>query len=102
MSGIIKPAGNAAYYGLTKDEWLAILARQGNKCPICGGSDKKWVTDHYHIAGWKKMPPEERKKYVRGILCTWCNFKILAKGVSRQKLLNAIVYLDQYENSKTE
>jgi DNA-directed RNA polymerase subunit RPC12/RpoP len=97
---MIKPAGNAEYYGLTKKEWLAIFAKQGNKCPICGGQNKKWVTDHEHVRGWKLMPPSERKKYVRGILCTWCNFRVVRIGITIYKLENALNYLKAYEKSK--
>lgn len=98
---IIKPAGNAEFYGLTKEEWLAIFKAQGYVCAICKQANKKWVTDHEHVRGWKLLPPSERKKYVRGILCLWCNFRILRRGVTIPKLENALSYLKAYEKSKS-
>jgi hypothetical protein len=100
IKGEIKPAGNAEWYGLTKQEWLAIFERQGNVCAICKQGDKRWVTDHEHVRGWKDMPPHERKKYVRGILCMFCNFRILRRGVTVEKLENAITYLKSYNSQK--
>lgn len=97
---VIKPAGNSEFYGLTKDEWLAIFEKQGYVCAICKQPNKKWTTDHEHVKGWKQMPPSERKKYVRGILCLWCNFRILHRGVTIPKLENALVYLKAYEKLK--
>lgn len=52
-------------YGLTPDEWSALLTAQGGRCAICGRKDpgpKGWQTDHDHATG-----------AVRGILCVRCN-----------------------------
>lgn len=100
VKGEIKPAGNCAWYGLTEKEWLAIFAKQGNMCPICERGDRKMVTDHFHVRGWKSMPPEERKRYVRGIVCLWCNFRVLRTGMTIQKLKNAIKYLENWERRR--
>lgn len=91
-------------YGLSEEEWLAILHRQGDVCVICGiqPSTGRFYTDHEHIKGWKNMPPEERKKYVRGILCYIDNLKILTRGVSIQRLRSAADYLERYETRKLE
>lgn len=84
--GITPPAARTlATYGLTQDEWIALLKAQGWKCPICllgndrpkTGKQALWNTDHEHVPGWAKMPPEERKKHVRGILCYRCNHRVL-------------------------
>ena len=89
-------------YGLTQDDFDKILARQGGICPVCEKvpSTGRWVIDHEHLRGWKALPPEERKKYVRGILCWYDNNKILTKGVSIKRLRNAADYLDRYEERK--
>jgi len=64
-------------YGITLEEWLAILEKQGYVCPIC----KKFPTsgrlyiEHEHIVGWKKLPPDERKKFIRGACCFICNYR---------------------------
>lgn len=82
-------------YGLSVEEWQAILDRQGGVCPICQKvpSTGRWVTDHFHVIGWKKMLPEQRKKYVRGVLCWVCNNRVLTRGITIQKLENAARYL---------
>lgn len=100
LKGEIKPAGNCEFYGLTKEEWLTIFSKQGYVCAICKRGDKKWVTDHEHVRGWKNLPPHEKKKYVRGILCMWCNFRILRRGVTIEKLKNAIAYLEAYSKRR--
>lgn len=52
-------------YGLTRKEWDAVFATQGNRCAICLTDDhggRGWHTDHNHKTG-----------EVRGILCEPCN-----------------------------
>ena len=58
-------------YGLTAEEWSAMLARQGGGCGVCGRVPPSGTLhiDHQHVRGWRKMAPAERKKYVRGLLC---------------------------------
>jgi hypothetical protein len=66
-------------YGITKEQWDALFAKQGNKCGICGettpGSKRDWCTDHDHKTG-----------RVRGILCHRCNL-ILGKAEDNAVLL---------------
>lgn len=50
-------------YGLTPETWLAIAAAQGNACPVCLRTDVELVTDHEHVKGFTRLPPEERRKY---------------------------------------
>lgn len=93
-------------YGLTEAEFDAILDRQGGVCPICGrvpGRSKKtgrirWATDHDHVRGWKDMPPEKRKHYVRGITCWVCNRWYLSRGITAEKAANIAKYLIDYAN----
>jgi len=51
-------------YGLTHDEYLALLETQGGACAICGGSGQRrqLAVDHDHVTG-----------AVRGLLCDRCN-----------------------------
>jgi hypothetical protein len=84
-------------YGLSEDEWVSIFKKQGEVCAICKKESKRYVTDHAHVKGWKKMPPEQRKLYVRGILCWWDNSQIVGRGVTIEKLQNAIDYLLEFE-----
>jgi hypothetical protein len=90
-------------YGLSSQEWEDILHSQGDMCPICKKESKtgRYVTDHFHAKGWKKMPPEQRKLYVRGITCWYCNHWVLSRGITIEKLQNAIDYLLEF-NVKNE
>jgi hypothetical protein len=68
--------GTLAKYGLSADEWLAMLKENDWRCPICfKGVGVRWVTDHRHVPGWKAMAPEDRKRHVRGVLCSFCNHR---------------------------
>jgi len=83
-------------YGLTEAEWIEMWMDQGEICPICGRSDAPTVIDHEHVRNWKKMPPEKRKLYVRGIPCNWCNRWIIGRGATAQLLINGAHYLLRY------
>ena len=85
-------------YGWTLPEWLAMLDAQGWVCPLCGRFPKegKFVTDHEHVRGWKKMPPEQRKLYVRGLTCWTCNKFMLQRGMTTVVASNIVVYLERY------
>lgn len=91
-------------YGLTLEEWQAILDRQNNVCPVCNKapSTGRWIVDHEHVRGWKTMPPEQRKQHVRGILCWLDNNRLLTRGVTIERLENAARYLREYEEKKNE
>lgn len=83
-------------YGLTLDDWQAILRRQGFGCAVCGDRDKPVVTDHEHVRGWAKMPPEERKTFVRGLLCRFCNHRVVGNHKRPEPLEAAAKYLRAY------
>jgi hypothetical protein len=89
-------------YGLTEEDFNEILDRQGGVCPICkkAPSTGRWVIDHEHIKGYKKMPSQKRKQYVRGITCWFCNRYFLAKGLTKDKAKNVVTYLDEYNQRK--
>lgn len=88
-----------AKYGFTAEEWREGMEKQDWKCGACR---KRPVSgrlnyDHAHVRGWKKMPPEERKKYVRGWLCFMCNTHRLSRGATAENLRGAADYLEKYE-----
>jgi hypothetical protein len=89
-------------YGLTVEEWLRMLMAQGWVCPICEKGQRRWNTDHEHVAGWAKLPPEERKKYVRGVLCWHCNHKIVSNLRDSGVVQRVANYLKAYEERKAE
>lgn len=78
-------------FSMTKEEFLALLASQDNKCKICKIDHEEWrsanngkmfAIDHCHTHG-----------HIRGLLCSWCN-----KGLGHFKdnttlLQTAIEYL---------
>jgi hypothetical protein len=85
-------------YGITVDEWLALLHNQGWCCPICRKHrGVKWTTDHEHVRGWSKMPPEQRRRYVRGVLCRHCNWKVVHSRLSAEQARRIAAYLEAYE-----
>lgn len=59
------------YYGLTEQEWTALLKSQNNVCAICKNKSETWHTDHDH----RCCPPGRYTcgKCIRGILCNRCN-----------------------------
>lgn len=75
-----------ATYGITTEEYEAILKAQGGKCAICQratGASKKLSVDHDHKTG-----------EVRGLLCTPCNRDVLGHlRDSVVALLRAVRYL---------
>lgn len=60
------------HYGLTLDEYRAMVERQGGRCAICGQADVKLVVDHNHVSG-----------AVRSLLCHLCNAMI---GCARERI----------------
>ena len=88
-------------YGLSAYEYEQIYTHQGGRCPICENPlDKTTNIDHFHVTGWKKMPPEQRQRYVRGIVCWFCNKNYMAKGITVKKSQNVTKYLKAFEKRK--
>ena len=74
-------------YGLSKDEYRALLADHGRRCGICGDrcSERDSLSvDHCHESGM-----------VRGLLCNVCNRAIGLLGDSPEKLARAMAYLNR-------
>lgn len=88
-----------AKYGLSKEDWLDLVKKQNAVCYVCLKltSTGRLCIDHEHVKGWKKMPPEERKKYVRGLLCWVCNHYYLGRGITIEKAVRVADYLREYE-----
>jgi len=69
-----------AKFGLTVAQYEVILAAQGGVCAICRRArrpkEKRFPVDHDH-----------KTKAVRGILCTYCNYRRLGPGREDPALL---------------
>ena len=87
-------------YGLSLADWEEIYHLQGGLCPICKRTLAKPVVDHLHIRNWKRMKPEKRKLYIRGIPCNYCNRRRLAKGMTLEIARNIVDYLERFELMK--
>lgn len=85
-------------YGLSTEEWRAMAASQKNCCFVCEREPTKGrlCIDHEHVKGWKRMPPEQRKLYVRGLLCWVCNHYYLGRGITAERARKVVSYLDAY------
>ncbi len=70
-------------YGITPEDFHALLASQGGGCAICGKPDVDHV-DHDHVTG-----------RVRGILCFRCNVAIGQMDDDCDRLAAAMAYLDR-------
>ena len=98
--GIVTPSPQTLKrYGITREQWLELLAAQDWKCPICDktGSDVKWNTDHEHVRGWEKMSDRERAKYTRGILCAYDNHRVVHSKISAKTAFRIAIYIFKYE-----
>lgn len=83
------------YYGITIDEYDAMLARQGGSCAICRGQTKdgrSFFVDHDHACC-----PGQRTcgGCVRGLLCGDCNLGIGYFNDDTTRIQRAITYLQR-------
>ena len=107
MADLILPSeGTLNKYGLDLEEWLGFIpVVDGVRvCRICEQPPRtgRFVVDHQHVPQWKSMPPETRKLYVRGVICTTCNHYVLTRYGSPLRHRNAALYLEEYERRLAE
>lgn len=80
-------------YGLTPEQYDAMLATQGGRCAGCGGTDPRnkrygqFVVDHDHATG-----------AVRGLLCNPCNVAIGQVNDDIDRLMSLAAYLMQHQD----
>lgn len=101
--GVVEPKpATLRRYGLKLEGWQAIGERQGWVCYVCRRVPKsgRLCIDHEHVRGWKRMPPEERVRFVRGLCCFFCNHYHLARGITVERALRVASYLSEYEARK--
>ncbi len=87
-------------YGLT---WLArdfqeIARGQGNVCAVCKRlpESRRLFIDHEHVKGYAKLPPEQKRKHIRGLLCYVCNKFFAMRGMTEEKARHLVKYLASY------
>ena len=86
-------------YGMDEGDYRMYYEAQDGVCAVCEKPPKEGKTlnvDHEHVKGWKKMPPEKRKKFVRGLLCFYCNRFYLSKAMTIPKAEKIKKYLEAY------
>lgn len=71
-------------YGLTLEEYAALIERSKGCCELCGEEDA-YAIDHDHSTG-----------LVRGLLCNPCNIALGTFKDDRSRLVKAIQYLDTF------
>lgn len=91
-----------AKYGLSLAYWKKMVRQQDSRCAICRRDNVRLVIDHEHAPGWKHMPAEKRRKYVRGLLCDRENHWIVGKYATVELLRLSADYLERYERKKSE
>lgn len=70
-------------YGITLEQFEAILAAQGGICPICERSDVVFCLDHNH-----------KTLKIRGVICLNCNLRVVGGARDQDfKLINAAKYV---------
>lgn len=89
-------------YGLTLPEWQWMLKSQGGVCAICGKVPPSRIlcVDHEHCRGWKKLPPADRRKTVRGLVCPHCNHRLLGFFVTLERSQAVTTYLTAHAAKK--
>lgn len=75
-------------FGITIEQYDILLGRQGNKCAICERHqdefDRRLAVDHSH-----------RTRRVRGLLCTGCNYRLVARHENPILLRKIADYIEQ-------
>ena len=85
-------------YGLTFEEFDAMLSQQDNCCAVCGtdkpsqnrGRIKRFHVDHCHTTG-----------KIRGLLCSNCNTALGLVEDNIHTLKSMIEYLESHEQANT-
>jgi hypothetical protein len=97
--------GTLRVYGLDLKSWKELVDKQcvGNFCicPICEKPMKKVAIDHFHLPGWKKLPKEERRKHVRCLAHSECNWHFIAKN-TLQTATNIVKMLEKHANKQQQ
>lgn len=77
-------------YGITPEQYDAMVANQDGRCAICLVPQKKFCLDHCH-----------KTNRIRGMLCNTCNVAIAYMGDNPSNLMRAIEYLKEPSDSSS-
>lgn len=86
QAAAIKRRSRIRRYGITPEDFDALLAAQGGGCGVCGGQPGHhgWAIDHCHAGG-----------QVRGILCESCNLGLGKFKDDPEVLRRAAEYIER-------
>jgi hypothetical protein len=80
------------------------LDLQDGKCPICQReftNELRPCIDHEHVRGYKKMKQENKRRFVRGLVCNYDNRRRIptnSKGITATEIaFNVYQYLTDYD-----
>lgn len=81
-------------YGITSDEWEALFASQGRRCPSCNTDSptgkRPWHVDHCHATG-----------KIRAILCHGCNTALGLIKDNPDTLRSLADYVEKFKEDAT-
>lgn len=86
-------------YGLTLEDYDRMLVAQNGVCAVCRKpplENKHLVVDYNHVEGYRKLPAEEKVKYIRGLLHSNCNSVLGYAGDDPDVLNAAATYLKKF------
>lgn len=84
-------------YGLTEVDYIKLYKSQYGQCALCKNTNRKLVVDHRHVQGYKFMAPEKKRRYIRGLLCSFCNRRIATKLHTLERTKTLSEYLQAFE-----
>ena len=87
---IARASGLKARYGMTLEQYAAMLAAQGGGCAICGSATSSGCKNSFHV------DHNHKTGNVRGILCQRCNTGIGSLREDATILRRAISYLEKH------
>lgn len=80
-------------YGLTREQYEAMLADQNDVCAICHNPQSDWITDALYVDHCHAT------KRVRGLLCAPCNSALGHMKDDPERLIRAAEYLRKFEGA---
>lgn len=75
-------------YGITQEQYKELLERQNNSCFICR---KHESTEKFRLA----VDHDHKTGEIRGLLCNFCNSRLVGRHRDPEKFFRAAEYLQQ-------